>query len=144
MSGKSDAKRITWYANLCSKLLDEVAELKQRIKELEAQLDRNMRTAELHTEASKTAHIRYFELSSKYTEAVKRIAELERTVNMTYSVQKKQAERIAELEDEAKLYHRLWYEQIIFNEKQKERIAELDEHNNALIEFLKELIGGDE
>ncbi len=37
MSGKSDAKRITWYADLCSKLLDEVAELKQRIAELEAQ-----------------------------------------------------------------------------------------------------------
>jgi len=51
--------------------------LRERITELEEQLDRSMRTAELHTEASKTAHTRYFELSAKYTQAVQRIAELE-------------------------------------------------------------------
>ena len=41
MSGKSDAKKLTWYANRCSKFLDEVAGLKRRITELEALLGKD-------------------------------------------------------------------------------------------------------
>ncbi len=67
--------------NLALEHNDSIDRIIVEVMELEAQLDKSMRAAELHAEASRVAHTRYFELSSKYTEAVKHIAKLKSQVN---------------------------------------------------------------
>ncbi len=52
-------------------------EQRKQIEELAESLDRSVKTTELHRTTSETAHLKYFELSSKYTAAVQRIEELE-------------------------------------------------------------------